>query len=268
MNQKKLLIFYHNLNTKGKKMAWKKDENGNIAMKDGLPICIFNGEEKIVEDDILSKFATVNSEAKNHRLAKEEALEKLKNFEGIDIQKAKEALEIVKDKDLSKMVDSGKLEEAKNEIKKQYELKISEKDKNFNELSKKYDNMMIDNLFGSSEFVRNNIAVPADMFKATFRNNFKVEDGKITSYKNNGDRLYSIKNSGEFASPEEALEILANEHPSKDKIIKATLSSGSGGNSTRSGSFAVKEISRSDFSKLSPKEQSKIAIEGKIKIVD
>ena len=52
-------------------MSWKLDENNNIVLKDGNPVYIdANGVEKTVAVDTIAR---LNNEAKEHRIAKEEA---------------------------------------------------------------------------------------------------------------------------------------------------------------------------------------------------
>jgi hypothetical protein len=43
----------------------------------------------------------------------------------------------------------------------------------------------------------------------------------------NGEKLLSIKNAGDYAEPEEAIEMLIAEHPQRDKMLLRDLS-GSG----------------------------------------
>lgn len=250
-------------------MNWKTDENGYIVLKDGNPVYVdSNGDEKTVAIDTISR---LNNEAKTHRIAKEEALEKLKLFEGIDAEKARMALETVSKLDASKLIESGKLEELKSQITGQFQSQINEKDKAFNDLQTRYDTMVINNVFANSDFIRDNVAVPRDMFEAKFRANFKVENGEVVVYGNDGNRLYSKERAGEYATPEEGLRILAESHPNKDVILRANVSSGSGiaGNSGSGG--IGRYMKRYDFEKLPPIKQAEYAAKiraGEIKLTD
>lgn len=248
---------------------WKLDENGNIVMRDGNPVCVnTNGDEQTVSVDTISR---LNNEAKTHREAKEAALEKLKAFEGLDAVKAREALETVSKLDANKLIDAGKVDEVKSQITAQLQGQIDEKSKALSDLQVKYDNMIINNLFANSEFIRNNVAVPRDMFEAKFRNNFKVENGQVVVYGNDGNRLYSKDHAGEYATPEEGLRILAEAHPQHESILRANTGSGTGSTGASGGSGGSRYMKRSDFVKLSPVQQSEFAqkmAKGEISLTD
>lgn len=250
-------------------MSWKLDENGNIALRDGNPVYVDNnGVEKTVAVDTIAR---LNNEAKEHRIAKEDALEKLKAFEGIDAEKARIALETVSKLDESKLIDAGKVDELKAQITTQFQSQISEKDKAFTELQNKYDTMVINNVFANSDFIRDNVAVPRDLFEAKFRNNFRVEKGEVVVYGNDGNRLYSKDKAGEYATAEEGLRILAESHPNRDVILRANVGNGSGSDGAGGGSGGSRYMKRSDFEKLAPAKQAELAskmAKGEIKLTD
>lgn len=235
--------------------GWKLDGDGHIEMKDGNPVFLnAGGQEMTVQGDTISK---LNNEAKTHREAKETALTSLKVFEGLDVDKARKAIETVSKLDAKTLVDSGKVDELKAQITTQFQTQIAEKDKAFNDLNTKFDAQQIDSVFSGSEFVRNNIAVPIDMFQDSFRKHFKVEDGKVTAYGKDGNRLMSKERVGEYATAEEALQLLVDSHSQKDVILKADVGNGSGSGGdggNRPANNTV--IKRADFDKLSPFQQS------------
>lgn len=249
--------------------GWKIDENGSVALKDGNPVYIdSSGNEKYVALDTISR---LNGEAKQHREAKEALEAKIKDFEGIDAKKAREALETVSKLEAKQLIDAGKVDEVKNQITQQFNTQMADKDKAYADLSAKYDNMVINNVFANSEFIRNNIAVPRDMFEATFRNNFKVENGEVVVYGKDGNRLYSKERAGEYATPEEALKLLTESHPQKDVILKADVGTGTGNSGGGGGHGSGRTMKRSEFEKLSPQKQAEFASKmrsGEMKIVD
>ncbi|MBQ8677270.1 MAG: hypothetical protein IJ529_02235 [Alphaproteobacteria bacterium] len=250
-------------------MSWKLDENNNIVLKDGDPVYVdANGVEKTVGVDTIAR---LNNEAKEHRIAKEDALAKLKAYEGIDAQKAREALETVAKLDASKLIDTGEVDKLKSQITQQFQSQLNEKDAAFTELKAKYENMIVDNAFVNSDFIRNNVAVPTDMFEAKFRNNFKVENGDVVAYGYDGSRLMSKTRAGEYATVEEAMQILAESHPQKDIILKANPGSGSGSGTGGGSAGGGRYMKRSDFEKLSPVQQADIANKmrkGEIQLTD
>lgn len=249
--------------------GWKLDADGKIEMKDGNPVWIdANGGEGVMNGDTINR---LNGEAKKLRERAEAAENKLQSFDGLDASKAREALEKLKDIDTSKLIDSGKLDAAKEEIRKEYEIKLGEEKKARDTLQSKYDGERINNLFGASDFIRDRVAVPRDMFEATFRNNFKIEDDKIVAYGRDGNRLMSKKNIGDYADASEAIELLVETHPHKDTILRADAGNGSGSNGGGGGRGTGRTVNRADFEKASPVQQAAYAAsaaKGEIQIID
>lgn len=250
-------------------MSWKLDENNNIMLKDGDPIYVdANGVEKTVGVDTIAR---LNKEAKDHREAKEEAQAKLKLYEGIDPEKARAALETVAKLEEKKLIDTGEVDKLKSQITQQFQTQLTEKDTAYTELKKKFDNMLIDGVFANSDFIRNNVAVPVDMFEAKFRNNFKIENNEVVAYGYDGSRLMSKTRAGEYATTEEAMQILAESHPNKDVILKANPGNGSGAGTGGAGNGGGRYMKRSDFEKLSPVQKAEYAIKmgkGEIQLTD
>ncbi len=241
--------------------GWKLDADGHIVLKDGNPVYIEStGAEKTVAVDTISK---LNAEAKEHRTGKEEAIAKLKAFEGLDPEVARKAIETVKNVDAKKLIDSGEVEILKAQMKSEFTAQLTEKDTALSALQNRLDNMMVSDVFSKSELVRNQLAVPADMFESTFRKNFKIEDGKLVAYDKAGNRLLSKERAGEYAEPEEALRLLVEAHPQKEVILKAQTGNGSGNEGGAGQRGGARTIKRADFEKLSPAAQAENA--GKVR---
>lgn len=232
--------------------GWKTDENGGVVMKDGNPVYVdSSGAEKTIGHDTISR---LNAEAKGHREGKESALTELKKFEGIDPDAARKAIEAMSKIDAKQMIDSGEVDKVKSQIKSEFTKQLEEKDAANAKLQASYNDLVIGNVFNSSEFLRENLAVPSDMFQASFKEHFKVEEGQVVAYDKLGNRVISKDRVGEYATPEEALRILVESHPQKDAILKANTGSGSGSSGAGGNKGRGARISRADFEKLSPQD--------------
>lgn len=249
--------------------GWKLDDEGKIVMKDGNPVWVdANGGEAVLNGDTITR---LNGEARTLRQQKEQAEEKLRAFEGLDAGKAREALDKLKDIDTSKLIDAGKLEEVKKQISSEYETKIAAEKAAREALQTQYDGERINNLFAASDFVKERIAVPSDMFKDSFGKYFKIEDGKIVAYDRAGNRVMSKKNIGDYADPSEALELLVDTHPQRDTILRVDVGSGSGSGGNGSNRGGGRTMKRAEFDKLDPMSQAKAAQamgKGELNIVD
>jgi len=254
----------------GAQAGWKMNTEGTaVEIKTGHPVYIgTDGKEMIVKGTTLTE---LRGEAMGHRTAKEQAELRLKDFDGIDPKVARESIELAKKIDQKTLIDAGKVDELKNQITSQFQTQIAEKDTALTAAQQELHNLKIDNIFAGSEFVRNDIAVPRDMFEATFRGNFKVAEGKVVAYDKAGNRLLSKKIAGEYATPEEALEILVDAHPQKEHILKADVGKGSGNGGGGGNSGLSRTMRRSEYDAKTPAEQAALAGKvgkGEIKIVD
>lgn len=252
------------------KNGWKRNSEGLIeADSDGNPIYVTDdGQETTVKYETAVQ---LRGEAKSHRERAERAETALKQFEGLDPAKAREAVNKLGDLDLDKMVNSDKLEEVKTQMRQQYEKDLSDRDALIASTKGENNNLRLDNAFKASEFLNKRLAVPVDAARATFRDRFKVDEGKVIPLNENGEPLYSKKNAGEIASVDEAFEQFIEARSDKDTWIKAVEAGGSGsqgGGGDRGGSSKMK---RADFDALEPAKQSEIgqkAAKGEIEIVD
>ncbi len=239
------------------KTAWKLNEAGAIEMKDGNPVYLdANGKEMVIDQNTIGR---LNGEAKGHRESKEAAEAKLKAFEGLDAEAARKALDTVSKINAKTLIDAGEVDKVRAEIGGQFTKQLTEKDAALSTLQQKIDAMHVGNVFANSEFLRDSIAVPRDMFEAFFRSNFKVEDGKVVAYDKAGNRLMSKTKAGEYAESDEVLQLLVEMHPQKDTILKADLGKGSGSGGGGGSKGGGRVMKRSDFEQLPPTKQSEIA---------
>ncbi len=252
--------------------GWKKDANGNLVLDgDGNPIFVnAGGVEQTVKGDTIQ---TLQSEAKGHRTAKEAAettLAKYRDASGklIDPEAATKAIDTVSKIDAKTLIDAGKVDEVKAQIEGAYKSQLAEKDAALATRDATISNMRIDAVFKGSEFITDRVAMPRDFFEAAMRGNFKDENGKITAYDRNGNPIMSKKNVGEYADPNEALELLVEMHPQKDTILKPNGAGGTGNGGGGGARGAGRTMKRSDFEALPPAQQADIATKGETAIVD
>lgn len=215
-------------------MKLKLDENGHAVLQDGMPVYVHDdGKEEVFDGaKALSKISSLNAEAKTHREAKEQALSQLKNFEGLDAAKAREALQKLGDIDSKKLIDAGEVDKVRQQLteqlKGQYDQQLNQLTEQLNSTQSALNNELVGGGFNRSKFIQDNIAVPVDLLKAQFKDNFKVEDGKLVAYGADGQKILSRKNFGEVADFDEAMETLVGGCSFKDQILKGNQAQGGG----------------------------------------
>ncbi len=251
------------------KAGWKMDGDKIATDANGNPIYLKeDGSEQAVEGNTISR---LNAEAKSHREAKETAEAKLKDFTDLDPAKAREALDKLSKIDQKALIDAGEVDKVKAEIEGQYKGQLTEAQSTVSTLQQRVDQLTLGNAFGQSEFIANRIAVPREMFEATFGRNFKVEDGKIVPYDASGNKVYSKKRMGELADIDEAFEIMVDGYAHKDTILRAPDKGGSGSGGAGGNRGGGRVVRRSDFEGLTPAEQATVAqqaAKGEIVIAD
>jgi hypothetical protein len=216
-------------------MPYKYDAAGALvtAEHNGKLMPVFinaKGDEAPFDaDGTVATIARLNGEAQTHREGKEEAVKKLKDFDGIaDPAAARKALEIVSNLDAKKLVDAGEIERVRNEIKVAYESQIDvEKQRNVS-LEEELYAEKVGGAFSRSKFIAEKFAIPADFVQARFGANFGIEEGRIYAVDAAGNKLYSQTNPGVLADFDEALSLLVDAYPQKDAILKGTGAVGGG----------------------------------------
>jgi hypothetical protein len=176
----------------------------------------------------VATISRLNGEAKTHREAKEQFEAIAKQFEGVNAEDAKKALETMKNLDAKKLVDAGEIETVKKQIIESFQPQLQQLTAERDAATQRLHTELIGGGFARSKFIQDNIAVPADMLQATFANNFKIEEGKVVAYGVDGNKIYSRTRHGEPADFDEALETLVGGYQYKDSILKGSQAGGAG----------------------------------------
>lgn len=241
-------------------MKLKLDTDGHVVVQDGKPVYVKDDgtEEAFDAAQTIGKIAALNGEAKSHREAKEAAEAQLKQFEGLDPEKAKAALETVGNLDAKKLVDAGEIEKVRAEIKKSFDPVVQENE----QLKGKLNDVQLSHQFATSKFVQDNVAIPHDFLKANFAKNFSFDGDNLVAKDGQGNTIFSPAGNGNNANFDEAIEHLIKSHPQKDTLLKATGSNGSGSEPNKGQNSGTKQVTRSTYSQMQPAEQTSFIREG------
>ncbi len=240
-------------------MKLKLDENGNVVLVDGKPVYIHDDGKEIPFDaaQTVATISRLNGEAKGHRERAEAAEAKLKGFDGIeDADSARKALDVIKNLDAKKLVDAGEVEKVRAEAIKAVEDKYSPIVKERDRLQASLVAEKIGGSFARSKMIAEKLAIPADLVQARFGDQFKLEGDNVVAYDKSGNKLYSRAKPGEIANFDEALEIILDQYPHRDSILKSSGASGSGAQGGNpQGAAGSKSLPRSQFEAMAPAQQ-------------
>lgn len=235
-------------------MKLKVDDKGAVVVQDGMPIYVHDDGSEVPFDGgkAFAKIKELNAENKDWRLKYEKANKALEKVGDLDVEAARAALATVANLDAKKLIDAGEVEKVKAEITKAMQAKLEEKEKLVAEKDAMLVREMIGGRFARSKFIADKlIPMPPDLWESYFNRNFKIEDGKVIAYDSSGNKVFSRKVPGEPADFDEALQILVDNHPEKDRFYRGAPASGPG-MQPGSGSYQNTGV---DFSKLNPVER-------------
>lgn len=239
-------------------MKLKLDENGNAVLQDGKPVYVHDDGKELPFDaaQTVATIARLNGEAKGNRERAEKAETSLKNFDGIeDPALALEAIKITKNLDTKKLVDSGEIDRVKAEAIKAVEDKYAPVIKERDAFRDSLYQEKVGGSFARSQLISEKLAIPADMVQARFGGAFKVEDGNVVAFGQDGNKIYSRARPGEVATFDEALEFLIDQYPHRDSILKGTGAVGTGSKGSGSVATGAKQMNREQFDELGATER-------------
>ncbi|OIP31086.1 hypothetical protein AUK22_01455 [bacterium CG2_30_54_10] len=208
------------------------DADGNVELRDGAVVLVdesgteslFFGPDKI--NDLNRESATRRHELKDAKAA-------LAKFDGLDADEMKE-LRAFKEthKDASSQIEA-----IKQQITASYTEKMTALSDSLSSKDAVIRKLAVSNLFAGSQYLREATLLPGDIAEAYFGQYFEVKDEGAVVAKINGVELMSRKSPGEMAGFDEAIQIIVETYPGRDKILKDAGHPGSG--ASTSGRFGA-----------------------------
>jgi hypothetical protein len=220
------------------------------AVDGGNPVYVDDDGNETALDaaDMTKSIKSLRHEAMTNRQKLESAQEALKAFDGLEADKAREALEKLSQIDAKKLVDSGDMDAAIQTALKPVHGELTATKEENASLRKQLDTAVIGNAFGMSKYVADKLTpAGADLIRQMYGERIKVEGGKPIGYDQHGQMMYSQPNPGSAASFDEVVERFVNEYPHKDHILKGNNQSGSGSQGSGGGNAGAKTMSRSQY---------------------
>lgn len=236
----------------------KLSEDGNAVLQDGRPVYVdesTNQEAALDVNQLHDKILQLNKENKQRRLDVEQTTgkltslqEKLGDVEDVDafLADARKAMDVVKGLDAETLLKADKVDQ----IKAGMQAAFDEKEKknraklesmladHGNTLSRKeaqIRQLMVSNRFATCDLFSGaepKTLLPPDIAEARFGSHFKVEekDGvlQLVAYDHNNEVIQSRERPGEPASFDEAIQMLFDRHPDRDRLLRVPSGSGSG----------------------------------------
>jgi hypothetical protein len=210
----------------------KLDAAGHVVVNDGKPVYVNDDGKEIAYDvnQASQKIKDLCNESKTHREALQAAEAKLKTFTGIDDpEEARKAINMCKNLDDKKLIDAGEVARIKEEVAKAANAQVVEAQARAEGLEKQLYEEKIGGRFARSQFIKDNLIIPADIAQSYFGRHFTMnEKGEIIAKDVAGNDIYSQLKPGSLADFDEALEILVGSYPNKGAIFRSNQATGGG----------------------------------------
>jgi hypothetical protein len=253
-------------------LVYKLLEDGSgIAMdENGHPVVVNNEKdnEEFGMDAIhlYGKIPALQAEAKRYREERDkyktkadaigdidpnELVERLNAFADIDPKAARDALATVANLDQLDKEKNIEIEKVKAGVAESYNSKIRDLDASYNKRVQALEDsiankdsairhLLIRGAFDRSEFIKDQTVLPPEIAYNTFGRHFKIDEdnGNLRVYAlgHDGEKIFSLAKPGEYASPEEAIELLINQYPQKESILRTNNGGSGAGGNTAAGS--------------------------------
>ncbi len=218
-------------------MKLKLDEKGAVVLQDGKPVYVAADGKEVAYDvpKLVSDLERVNGESAGRRKELESLETKLKVFDGLDPEEARKALELAKNLKDGDLIKADKAKELEAQLKRSIEDAYSAKEKGYAEkisgleqsLADKdasFRRLLIKSDFGTSKFLAEKTFLTPDIAYDFLGKSFDIEeqDGEPRVVaKLNGQPIFSRANPSRFATTDEAIEVLIEHYPLKDRILKS-----------------------------------------------
>lgn len=248
--------------------------------RNDFPIYVDDGDKEIEFDaeTVLGKINAHATESKVHRKKLEDAEKALKVFEGLDPDKARNALKTVENIKDGELIAAGKVEEIKTAARVAAEERVAAANKAAHEaleaakadnekLFKQLHAEKIGGSFARSKYIAEKTLLPGPAAEKIFGDYFKIEDNKVVAYGPDGNKVYSRAKPGSDAEFEEAIEVLVDLYPFRDNILRGAGSGSGARPANGAGGSGGKTITRNEFDKLDPATKMKRMSEG-LQVVD
>ena len=232
-------------------MPWKREDGKLVIGDSGNPVYEYPSGDTVEfdADEQVKKIRELTSKS-NKRKEKIEGLTSTLSFlssAGVDItdnddvknfvEVSRQNSEKVKSLKDSEILKAGDVEKIKSGVATDYERKLENQKNMYEEKNKKLkkilaekdvaiSNSIIRSAFSRSKFVRERTAYPTpDIAFKDLKHKFVVEQNgdRHIGYglDSEGNKIYSLKSPTELAKIDEAIEIVINNHPQKDRILLA-----------------------------------------------
>lgn len=184
--------------------------------------------------------------------------EKLKSFEGIDLEKVRAMLGEQEEAERKKLESKGEYDRLVKQMgerhtteKTQLQQQIEDAQRAGSSLQQQIADLTVGGSFGSSAFVRDDLTLTPAKARVIYGAHFEFKDGKVIGFdKPSGasDRTMLVSSAGDALGFDEALQKIVDADPDRDHLIRSKMKPGAGSGTNTKG--VKKEVNTRELTSI------------------
>lgn len=236
----------------------KSGDEGKIAGEQGEA-----GKQGMSDSDakLLKELMAQKNRAKELAAELEGAKKRLSDFDGVDPAKARKLLADEEEAARKAAEARGEYDRLLAQMGERHQAeqaalngRLSEAQTTVTALQKEIAELTVGSAFSGSAFVNSDLTLTATKARVIYGSHFEYKDGKVVGYDKPAgasDRTLLVSSTGDALSFDEALRVLVEKDPDRDRLLRGKAKAGAGSATVTKGAKAATELAeKSAESKL------------------
>ena len=210
---------------------------------------------------LLKELMAQKNRAKELAAELEGAKKRLSDFDGVDPAKARKLLADEEEAARKAAEARGEYDRLLAQMGERHQAeqaalngRLSEAQTTVSALQKEIAELTVGSAFSGSAFVNSDLTLTATKARVIYGSHFEYKDGKVVGYDKPAgasDRTMLVSSTGEALSFDEALRVLVEKDPDRDRLLRGKAKAGAGSATVTKGAKAATELAeKSAESKL------------------
>lgn len=236
--------------------AGAKGGEGEGSGEGGAKPGMSDADAKLLKDLMAQK-----NRAKTLETELAAAKERLASYDGVDAEKARKLLAAQEEADRKAAEARGEYDRLVAQMAERHQTEQAALNGRLNEsqtlvatLQKDIAELTVGSAFSGSAFVSSDLTLTAAKARVIYGTHFEYKDGKVVGYDKPAgasDRTLLVSSTGEALSFDEALRVLVDKDPDRDRLLRGKAKAGAGSSTVIKGAKAATEqVERNAEAKL------------------
>lgn len=172
-----------------------------------------------------------------------ELQEKLKQFEGIDVDGVKKMLSDKQAEETRKLEEKGQWDSLKKQMVEEFgkekgtlATQLAERESEASALKSQIGDLTVGNAFTLSAFIKDDMTMPVSKARVLYGTHFEFKDGGVVAYDKpagSAERNVMVDAKGDPLAFEAAIKKIVEADPDRDQLLKSKVKQGAGSKTTQ-----------------------------------